>query len=38
MSEMKEKIHTGELYLPGDNEIMEEQGGLSSFDGNSVQK
>ena len=25
MSEMKEKIHTGELYLPGDKEIMEEQ-------------
>ncbi len=22
---MKEKMHTGELYLPGDNEIMEEQ-------------
>lgn len=22
---MKEKMHTGELYLPGDNEIMKEQ-------------
>ena len=22
---MKEKMHTGELYLPGDAEIMEEQ-------------
>lgn len=25
MSEMKEKMHTGELYLPGDSEIMEYQ-------------
>lgn len=25
MSEMKEKMHTGELYLPGDNEIMQGQ-------------
>lgn len=25
MSTMKEKMHTGELYLPGDNEIMEWQ-------------
>lgn len=25
MSSMKEKMHTGELYLPGDNEIMQEQ-------------
>ena len=25
MSEMKEKMHTGELYLPGDEEIMKEQ-------------
>lgn len=25
MSEMKEKMHTGELYLPGDEEIMREQ-------------
>ncbi len=25
MSEMKEKLHTGELYLPGDEEIMSEQ-------------
>lgn len=25
MSKMKERMHTGELYLPGDNEIMEEQ-------------
>ncbi len=25
MSEMKEKMHTGELYLPGDEEIMSEQ-------------
>lgn len=25
MSTMKEKLHTGELYLPGDDEIMEEQ-------------
>lgn len=24
MSEMKEKLHTGELYLPGDEEIMKE--------------
>jgi galactoside O-acetyltransferase len=22
---MKEKMHTGELYLPGDAEIMKEQ-------------
>ena len=22
---MKEKMHTGELYLPGDDEIVEEQ-------------
>lgn len=26
MSEMKEKMHTGELYLPGDPSIMIEQG------------
>ena len=25
MSEMKEKMHTGELYLPGDETIMSEQ-------------
>lgn len=25
MSEMKRKMHTGELYLPGDDEIMAEQ-------------
>ena len=25
MSEMKEKMHTGELYLPGDEEIIKEQ-------------
>lgn len=25
MSNMKEKMHTGELYLPGDEEIMKEQ-------------
>lgn len=25
MSEMKEKMHTGDLYLPGDSEIMEWQ-------------
>ena len=25
MSGMKEKMHTGELYLPGDDEIVEEQ-------------
>ena len=25
MSSMKEKMHTGELYLPGDTEIMEDQ-------------
>lgn len=25
MSEMKEKLHTGELYLPGDAEIIKEQ-------------
>ena len=25
MSEMKKKMHTGELYLPGDEEIMKEQ-------------
>ena len=25
MSEMKERLHTGELYLPGDEEIMKEQ-------------
>lgn len=25
MSTMKEKMHTGELYLPGDEEIMKEQ-------------
>lgn len=25
MSSMKEKMHTGELYLPGDEEIMSEQ-------------
>ena len=25
MSSMKEKMHTGELYLPGDEEIMTEQ-------------
>lgn len=25
MSEMKNKMHTGELYLPGDEEIMKEQ-------------
>ena len=25
MSRMKDRLHTGELYLPGDEEIMEEQ-------------
>ncbi len=25
MSEMKERLHTGELYLPGDEEIMTDQ-------------
>lgn len=25
MNEMKERLHTGELYLPGDEAIMEEQ-------------
>ena len=25
MSDMKEKMYTGELYLPGDDEIMKEQ-------------
>lgn len=25
MSTMKERMHTGELYLPGDNEIMQRQ-------------
>lgn len=25
MSTMKEKMHTGELYLPGDGEITEKQ-------------
>lgn len=25
MSKMKDRLHTGELYLPGDDEIMEEQ-------------
>ena len=25
MSEMREKLHTGELYLPWDEEIMKEQ-------------
>lgn len=25
MSTMKERMHTGELYLPGDDEIMEGQ-------------
>lgn len=25
MSRMKDRLHTGELYLPGDSEIMEEQ-------------
>ena len=25
MSKMKDRLHTGELYLPGDAEIMEEQ-------------
>ncbi len=25
MSTMKERMHTGELYLPGDEEIMEWQ-------------
>ena len=25
MSTMKEKLHTGELYLPGDEDIMKEQ-------------
>lgn len=25
MSEMKEKLHTGELYFPNDNEIIQEQ-------------
>lgn len=25
MGEMKERLHTGELYLPGDEEIIKEQ-------------
>ena len=25
MSKMKDRLHTGELYLPGDDEIMEDQ-------------
>jgi len=25
MSKMKDRMHTGELYLPGDEEIMEVQ-------------
>ena len=25
MSSMKDKMHTGELYLPGDEEIMRHQ-------------
>ena len=25
MSEMEEKLHTGEFYLPGDASIMQEQ-------------
>lgn len=25
MSQMKDKMHTGELYFPGDGEIMEWQ-------------
>ena len=25
MSEMKEKLHTGEIYLPGDASIVKEQ-------------
>lgn len=25
MSNMKEKLHTGELYLPGDESIIKEQ-------------
>ncbi len=25
MSEMKERLHTGELYLPGDDEVMKQQ-------------
>lgn len=25
MSNIKEKLHTGELYFPGDEEIMKEQ-------------
>ena len=25
MSDMKEKLHTGELYLPGDEDIIKEQ-------------
>ena len=25
MSKMKERLHTGELYLPGDEEIIKEQ-------------
>ena len=25
MHEMKQKLHTGELYLPGDEEIIKEQ-------------
>ncbi len=24
-SKMKERLHTGEIYLPGDDEILEEQ-------------
>ena len=30
MSTMKEKMHTGELYLPGDDEIMNRQ--IKCFD------
>ena len=25
MSKMKDRLHTGELYLPGDEEIMTDQ-------------
>ena len=31
MGKMKEKLHTGELYLPGDAEIMKEQAGYQDL-------
>lgn len=31
MSNMRDKLHTGELYLPGDEEIMKEQMGYQDM-------